>query len=88
MSDVAVIDTLRHMFVTGVKVAGPILLVALAIGVAVSLLQTITQVQEPSIVFLLKLGAVALVVMLAGPWMLQEIRSFVVQLWSQIGPTT
>ena len=88
MSDVAVIDTLRQMFMTGVKVAGPILLVALTIGVAVSLLQTITQVQEPSIVFLLKLGAVALVVMLAGPWMLQEIRSFVVHLWSQIGPTT
>ena len=88
MTDVAVIDVLRHMFMTGVKIAGPILVVALAIGIAVSLLQTITQVQEPSIVFLLKLGAVAIVVMLAGPWMLQEMRSFVTQLWAQIGPST
>jgi flagellar biosynthetic protein FliQ len=88
VNDVAVIDTLRHMFTTGAKIAAPILLVALAIGILVSLVQTITQIQEASIVFLLKLGAVAAVLLVAGPWMLQEMRTFVVQLWSQIGPST
>ena len=88
MNDAAVIDTLRLMMTTGAKVAAPILLVALVIGITVSLLQTITQVQEQSIAFLLKLGAVALVLLFAGPWMLQEMRSFVLQLWARIGPTT
>ena len=88
MNDAAVIDTLRLMMTTGAKVAAPILLVALVIGITVSLLQTITQVQEQSIAFLLKLGAVALVLLITGPWMLQEMRSFVIQLWARIGPTT
>ena len=88
MNDAAVIDTLRLMMTTGVKVAAPILLVALVIGITVSLLQTITQVQEQSVAFLLKLSAVALVILFAGPWMLQEMRSFIVHLWARIGPTT
>ena len=88
MTDTAVIDTLRLMLTTGAKIAAPILLVALVIGVLVSLMQTITQIQEPSVAFLLKLGSVAVVLLIAGPWMLQEMRGFVLQLSARIGPTT
>jgi flagellar biosynthesis protein FliQ len=88
MNDAAVVDTLHQMMVSGVKIIGPVLLVTLAVGIAVSLIQTITQVQEPSVAFVLKISAVALVFLFAGPWMLQEMRSFVVQLWSRIGPNT
>ncbi len=88
MNDVAVVDVLRTMFATGAKVAGPVLAVALAVGVIVSLIQTITQVQEQSVAFLLKLTAVALVFLFMGPWMLQELRGFVITLWARIGPTT
>jgi flagellar biosynthesis protein FliQ len=87
MNDVAVVDVLRQMLISGVKIIGPVLLVTLVVGIAVSLLQTITQVQEQSVAFVLKIGAVALVFIIAGPWMLQEMRSFVIQLWSRIGPT-
>jgi len=88
VNDAAVIDTLRQMLTTGVKIAAPILLTALVIGVLVSLIQTITQVQEQSVAFLLKLSAVAVVILVAGPWMLQEMRSFIIQLWARIGPAT
>jgi flagellar biosynthetic protein FliQ len=88
MNDVMVVDTLRQMFMTGVKVVGPVLLVALAVGVAVSLIQTITQVQEQSVAFVLKITAVAVVFIVMGPWMLQELRGFVITLWARIGPTT
>lgn len=88
MTDVAVVDVLRQMFATGAKVIGPVLLVTLVVGVVVSLIQTITQVQEQSVAFLLKLTAVILVFLFMGPWMLNELRSFVIVLWSRIGPTT
>ncbi len=88
MNDAAVIDTLRQMMVSGVKIIGPVLLVTLVVGIAVSLVQTITQVQEQSVAFVLKIGAVALVFLFAGPWMLQEMRGFVVHLWARIGPAT
>lgn len=84
MNDVDVVDTLRLMMVSGVKIIGPVLLVTLVVGVIVSLLQTITQVQEPSVAFVLKIGAVGLVFLFAGPWMLTELRGFVVQLWARI----
>ena len=86
MNDTAIVDVLRHMLTTGTKVVGPVLLVALVVGVAVSLVQTITQVQEQSVAFVLKLASVALVFLVAGPWMLQTLQSFIVQLWSGIGP--
>lgn len=85
MNDVAVVDTLRLMMVSGVKIIGPVLLVTLVVGIVVSLVQTITQIQEPSVAFVLKIGAVGLVFLFAGPWMLTELRGFVVQLWSRIG---
>jgi flagellar biosynthesis protein FliQ len=88
MTDTAIVDVLRHMFLVGIKVAGPVLLVALIIGIGVSIIQTVTQVQEPSIAFLLKLAAVAVVLIVTGPWMMHELRSFIVELWAKIGPRT
>lgn len=88
MNDADVVDTLRLMMVSGVKIIGPVLAVVLVVGVVVSLVQTITQIQEQSVAFVLKIGAVALVFLFAGPWMLSEMRGFVVQLWARIGPTT
>jgi flagellar biosynthetic protein FliQ len=84
MNDVQIIDVLRLMATTGAKVAGPVLLAALAVGVIVSVFQTITQIQEQSVAFVLKLAAVVTVIIIAGPWMLGELRSFMVELWARI----
>jgi flagellar biosynthesis protein FliQ len=88
MNDVAVVDVLRQMLISGVKIIGPVLVVTLVVGIVVSLAQTITQIQEQSVAFVLKIAAVALVFVVAGPWMLQEMRGFVIELWARIGPTT
>jgi flagellar biosynthetic protein FliQ len=87
MNDVAVVDVLRQMLISGVKIIGPVLVVTLVVGVVVSLAQTITQIQEQSVAFVLKIAAVAVVFVVAGPWMLQEMRGFVIELWARIGPT-
>jgi len=65
----------------GTKVAGPILLVSLVIGFAISLLQSVTQVQEMTLTFVPKVIAVAVVLLLLGNWMLGEMVSFTQQLW-------
>jgi len=88
VNDAAVVDVLRTMFMTGAKVAGPVVLAALVVGVCVSIAQTVTQVQEQSVAFVLKLTAVVLVMLFAGPWMLQELRGFLTGLWAHIGRTT
>lgn len=84
MTDVQIVEILKAMTFTGVKVAGPILGVCLVVGILVSILQTITQIQEQAIAFVAKLAAVVVVCMLGGPWMLQEIRSLIVELWGRI----
>jgi flagellar biosynthetic protein FliQ len=88
MTDASIVHILRLLFTTGAKVAGPVVLTALVVGVCVSIAQTVTQVQEQSVAFVLKLSAVVLVMLLAGPWMIHELRSFLTTLWSQIGRTT
>jgi flagellar biosynthetic protein FliQ len=84
MSDVEIVSVLRMMCVTGVKVAGPILAVILGVGIVVSLIQTITQIQEQAVVYVLKFCAVGLLLLVMGPWMLQELSGFVRTLWARV----
>ncbi len=84
MSDIDVVHVLRMMCVAGVKVAGPVLGVILAVGIVVSLIQTITQIQEQAVVYVLKFCAVGLLLLVMGPWMLQELSGFVRTLWARV----
>jgi len=56
--------------------AGPVMLVALAVGTLISLLQAMTQIQEITLVFVPKIVSVLLVILLMGGWMLQQAVSF------------
>jgi len=84
MTDVEIIHVLKEMTMAGLKVAGPVLGVILAIGVMVSLVQTITQVQEQAVVYVLKFAGVATLLLTTGPWMLQVLTTFVRTLWAKI----
>jgi len=84
MTDIDIIHVLRMMCVTGVKVGGPILATILGVGVVVSLVQTITQIQEQAVVYVLKFCAVGAVLLVMGPWMLQELAGFVRDLWARV----
>jgi len=66
------------------KVAGPILVISLAIGLGVSLLQSVTQIQEVTLTFVPKLVGVALVIVIAGNWMLNTLVEFTRQLFEMI----
>lgn len=70
---------------TALLVGGPLLLTALIVGSAISLIQTVTQIQEMTLVFVPKILAVFLVLALAGAWMLQVSVSYGQQTWETIG---
>ena len=58
------------------KLAGPILLVSLAIGLLVSLFQSVTSIQEVTLTFVPKLAGVAIVLLVAGHWMLNQLVGY------------
>jgi flagellar biosynthesis protein FliQ len=84
VNDSQVIDIITQAMVMGTKLAGPLLLTALAIGVVVSLLQTVTQIQEMTLSFVPKVIGLAAVFVVAGNWMLRELVTYTAQLWSSI----
>ncbi len=84
MDTIQVLDIMRGAFSVAGRVASPILISALVIGVGVSLVQTVTQVQELTLTFVPKLVAAALIILFLGGWMLSEITTWIVELWGLI----
>jgi len=65
-----------QMIWTALKLAAPILFVAMAVGLVISVFQVITQIQEMSLTFVPKMVAVALTIIVLGPWMLSTVVQF------------
>jgi flagellar biosynthetic protein FliQ len=84
VTDTQVIDLLRSSLVIGAKLAAPLLIASLVVGVVVSLLQTITQIQEMTLTFVPKLVVSAVILLFAGNWMIHTMVSWVIHLWSGI----
>lgn len=72
------VEILRQLVTTALLVVSPILLVSLIVGLLVSLLQSVTSIQEQTLSFVPKLLAIALVVVTAAPWMLRNLMQFTV----------
>ena len=70
MDEAVLIDLLVSAVVTIIKAAAPLLLVSLVVGLVISILQTVTSIQEQTLTFVPKLLAVFLVLILAGNWIL------------------
>jgi flagellar biosynthetic protein FliQ len=80
MNENIIIDLARQTLWLIIKVSAPMLIVSLVVGLVVSVLQTVTSIQEQTLTFVPKLLAVFLVIMLFGSWMLTEVRDFAVDL--------
>jgi flagellar biosynthetic protein FliQ len=65
-------------------VAAPMLLVAIAVGLIVSVFQTVTQIQEQTLSFVPKLVAVAVVFLVALPWIMQLMVQYTVELFRSL----
>lgn len=84
MNDAMVIHIAVQTMLITAKVCAPILLVSLAIGFGISLLQAVTQVQEFTLTFVPKLAGVALVIVVAGNWMLAQLLGFTREMFALI----
>lgn len=84
MTDTVVLEIALQAIIIAAKLCAPILLVTLGVGFGISLLQSVTQIQEVTLTFVPKLMAVALVILLAGNWMLAEMVSFTSTLFEMI----
>jgi flagellar biosynthetic protein FliQ len=82
-SDLALKMT-ADLFWTGLLVSLPVLGLTMVVGLVISILQVVTQVQEMSLTFVPKLVAAGLAVLAFGPWMLGQLCRFATGLWSQI----
>ena len=67
-----------------VKLIAPILLSSLAVGLIVAMFQAATQINEQTLTFIPKLVTIIIVLMVAGPWMLQEVIDYFQDLMHQI----
>ena len=66
-----------------IKVAAPVLLVSLVVGLIISIFQTVTSIQEQTLTFVPKIIAVFVALMLCGSWMLDNMSGFMTDLWSK-----
>jgi flagellar biosynthetic protein FliQ len=66
------------------KVGAPILLVGLVIGLAVSVFQAVTQIQEQTLSFIPKVAGMAVLIVVMGPWMLGQLTNWTQQLYAGI----
>jgi len=67
-----------------IKLIAPVLLSSLAVGLLVAMFQAATQINEQTLTFIPKLATVIIVLMLAGPWMLQVVIDYFQDLVRQI----
>lgn len=66
------------------KIALPILLVGLGVGLIISVFQAITQIQEQTLSFIPKVVATVAVLVVGGPWMLDQLIQYTSDLWLSI----
>lgn len=84
MNSAAVLKIAAEALTMMAELAAPMVLTALVIGFAISLIQSITQIQEVTLSFVPKAIGVALALMICGSWMIAQLVSFTQQLFAQI----
>ncbi len=84
MNQDTVVNLATQAMSLALKVAGPLLLVALVVGLLISVFQAVTQIQEQSLSLIPKIAAVAVVVVVLGPWMLGQLVSYTTALFTSI----
>jgi flagellar biosynthesis protein FliQ len=80
----AVLDIGLDALVLAAKLSAPVLVTALVVGFVVSLLQSITQIQEVTLSFVPKALAAAAALLVSGHWMISELVSFTNDLYGRI----
>ena len=84
MDSVEVINTVRDGIWVLILVSAPLMITALVVGLAVSLVQALTQIQEMTLTFVPKILSMLVVMMLALPFMMQSLQDYTEELFARI----
>jgi flagellar biosynthesis protein FliQ len=79
VSSAFVLEAVRQAILVALLVAAPLLLCELVVGLLVSVVQAVTQIQEQTLTFVPKLVALAAVVLVAMPWILRVLVTYLEQ---------
>lgn len=77
MSELFVLSVGKEAVMTALKIAAPVLIVSMIVGLIVSIFQAVTQIQEQTLTFVPKLLAIIVVMIILGPWMLNTLTQFI-----------
>ena len=82
MNDLIIAALAKDALKTALYVAGPALIVSLVVGLAISIFQVVTSLQDQTIAFVPKILAVMVVVVLSFPWMLRVMLQFTTRMFT------
>jgi flagellar biosynthetic protein FliQ len=84
MDQDVVISLATQAMSLALKISMPLLGVGLIVGVLISIIQAVTSIQEQTLAFIPKVVAMAVVLVVGGPWMLNQLLSYTAELWMSI----
>ncbi len=84
MTDQTVIDLGARAVMVAMQVSAPVLIAALVTGVAISVVQAATQIQEQTLSFVPKILMITLALMVCGPWIIQVMTAFTTDIFNGI----
>ncbi|MCY1713042.1 flagellar biosynthesis protein FliQ [Caproiciproducens galactitolivorans] len=77
-------EVLQAAMVVALKVAAPILIVSILLGLIVSIFQAATQIHEQTLTFVPKLVAIGVILVILGPWMFETMNDFTLYIFRMI----
>lgn len=83
-NDISVMAIATQMMIVVVKVAGPLLLLSVAVGLIVSLIQTATSIQEQTLTFIPKITSIMLALLIFGPYILNQLLKFTREIFGNL----
>jgi len=84
MDTSAVLDIGLKALILAAKLSAPVLVTALVVGFVISLLQSVTQIQEVTLSFVPKAVAAAIALLVSGHWMISQLVAFTNELFAGI----
>lgn len=84
MSAEGIMDVFYQAMLVALKVAAPVLLISMGIGLIISIFQAATQIHEQTLTFVPKLIAIAIVLLFCGGWMMTTMSDFFMYIIDQI----
>ena len=84
MNQTAVLELAKNSLVMALLIGAPMVGAGLIVGLVISLFQAVTQINEMTLTFVPKIVAVAVALIIFGPWMLSNIMGFTVALFNSL----